>query len=451
MPQSHSRRFRPAKAQALAVALSLVSLRAQQPPAATEDPVQAWFAADPTTRGAFPDLGDDLTRDQVAKHRAELFAALRTGTSARQGRSLAEPAANAEAATEHALALGALSMPYVLFHKGERPANGWPLFLCLHGGGGNAEATGPHAWEVNTGEWRAQRMLAARRYPAPGLYFVPRMADDRQGRWWFDHNQQAFDTVIREAILFADVDPDRVYLLGISEGGYGAIRFAGNRPDRFAGCNGMAAAEPLATSPPETMRNVALRIDIGERDTMFDRVGLARTMGERLAALRAADPAGYVHEVAVQPGRGHGIDYVPGPRWLVDKVRTPRPDCVVWTVLPFHTQVALQCYWLALPERPSTMPLYLRATLREQRLELVAEVDDPEHAGKRVPAKSGRVLVRLDDGMADLDRELQVVVNGEARPAVRAHRRLATMVRTLAERGDPRLCFPAEIVVELAP
>lgn len=35
----------------------------------------------------------------------------------------------------------------------------------------------------------------------------------------------------------------------------------------------MAAANPLATSPPETMRNVELRIDIGKRDTMFDRIG----------------------------------------------------------------------------------------------------------------------------------------------------------------------------------
>lgn len=418
---------------------------------AASDPVRAWFATPPAQRSAFADLGEDLTREQVVQRRGELLAALRAGTLALGARQLAEPAASAEATTEHALALGALSMPYVLFHKGERPANGWPLFLCLHGGGGNAEATGPHAWDVNTGEWNAQRRLAARRYPANGLYFVPRMADDRQGRWWFDHNQQAFDTVIRDAILFADVDPDRVHLLGISEGGYGAIRFAGNRPDRFAACNGMAAAEPLATSPPENMRNVALRIDIGERDTMFDRVGLARTMGERLATLRAADPGGYVHELVVQPGRGHGIDYAPGPRWLVDKVRTPRPDRVVWTVLPFHTQVALQSYWLALPERPTTMPLYLRATVREQRLELVAEVDDPAHAGQRLPARSCRVLVRLDDGMADLDRDLEITVNGAKRPAVRPHRRLATMVHTLAERGDPRLCFPAEVVVDLAP
>lgn len=418
---------------------------------ATNDPVRAWFAAPPAERRAFADHGEDLTREQVVQRRGELLAALRAGTLSLGARQLAEPAASAEAATEHALALGALSMPYVLFQKGEHPANGWPLFLCLHGGGGNAEAPGPHAWDVNTGEWTAQRRLAARRYPANGLYFVPRMADDRQGRWWFDHNQQALDAVIRDAILFADVDPDRVHLLGISEGGYGAIRFAGNRPDRFAACNGMAAAEPLATSPPENMRNVALRIDIGERDTMFDRVGLARTMGERLARLRTADPGGYVHELAVQPGRGHGIDYAPGPRWLVDKVRTPRPDRVVWTVLPFHTQVALQSYWLSLPERPTTMPLYLRATLREQRLELVAEVDDPAHAGKRLPARSGRVLVRLDDGMADLDRELEITVNGTKRPAVRPHRRLATMVHTLAERGDPRLCFPAEVVVDLSP
>lgn len=413
--------------------------------------VRAWFADASPSRGAPPDTAQALSRDDAAKWLPQVVQAWHDAEAVADEVTLAPPADGPAAAAEQRLKIGDATMPYVLFTKGTRPANGWPMFLCLHGGGGNADASGPHAWDVNTGEWQAQRRLAARLYPSPGLYFVPRMPDDRQGRWWFQTCQRAFDAVIRTALRRFDVDPDRVYLLGISEGGYGAIRFAGNRPDRFAACNGMAAAEPLATSPPENMRNVALRIDIGERDTMFDRVGLARTMAERLAALRTADPGGYQHELVVQPGRGHGIDYAPGPRWLVDKVRTPRPQCVVWTVLPFDTQVALQSYWLALPERPPVLPLYLRATLRDQRLELVAEVDDPEHAGRRVPARNGRVLVRLDDGMVDLDLELQVVVNGGKRAAVQPHRRLATMVRTLAERGDPQLCFPAEVSVDLAP
>ena len=39
-------------------------------------------------------------------------------------------------------------------------------------------------------------------------------------------------------------------------------------------------------APPENMRNIAFRADIGEKDTMFDRVGLNRRYGQALEQLR---------------------------------------------------------------------------------------------------------------------------------------------------------------------
>lgn len=349
----------------------------------------------------------------------------------------------AKAMQPSVLKVGAFEFPYVLLVKGDKPANGWPLYLCLHGGGGNGEAKGPHAWQVNDGEWEAQKKLWARLYPSPGLYFIPRMADDRRGRWWQDHNQVAFDEVIRKAILFRDVDANRVYLMGISEGGYGAIRFAGNRPDRFAATGGMAAAEPLATSPPENMRNVGLRIDIGEQDTMYDRVGLARRMGERLAELKAADAAGYDFAVHVQPGRGHGIDYSLTPKWLSERVRNPRPARVTWLVQRFDSQVALRQYWLALEAAPAVMPLFVDAAIAGNRLEIHAEVRE---AGAKL---DGVLVVRLDDRLADLDRPIAIVVNGEERAAQTVVRSREVMERTLAERGDANACFCAELRVAL--
>lgn len=356
---------------------------------------------------------------------------------------LVPPATSTKSATRGELRIGEFTMPYVMLQKGERPEKGWPLWICLHGGGGNAEAKGPHEWTVNTREWEAQQKLFERAYSGAGLYFIPRMADDRRGRWWFDHNQRAFDEVIEKAIAFCDVDPDRVYLMGISEGGYGAIRFAGNRPDRFAACGGMAAAEPLSTSPPENMRNVAVRIDIGEKDSMFDRIGLARRMGAKLEELRAGDPEGYVHELHVQAGRGHGIDYSKTPKWLMDKARNARPTRVDWTVLPFDTTVDLRSYWLALRERPSRMPLRVTASRSGQRIEIQATHDDG------AASQDGTLLVRLDDSMCDLDQPVEIVVNGKVRTSVAPRRSIATIARTLDERGDPHGVYCAEIEVLL--
>ena len=230
--------------------LLLAGLRAQQ----EVDPLaaaRAWLSAPAAWKEPAPGASVTLTKGQVVQFLPQLLEALREGVRASGDATLRL----AGAEDPGMLTVGTFTFPYVLRTKGDRPAGGWPLYVCLHGGGGNDKATGPHEWSVNTGEWKAQQRLVEKLYPSPGLYFVPRMADDRQGRWWFDHNQEAFEDVVRQAILFHDVDPDRVYLLGISEGGYGAIRFAGNRPDRFAACNGMAAAEPLDTSPVENMRN----------------------------------------------------------------------------------------------------------------------------------------------------------------------------------------------------
>ncbi|MBK9384413.1 MAG: hypothetical protein IPN34_06280 [Planctomycetes bacterium] len=422
---------------------------AQEPPAAV---LEAWFAKPPTERGALPNAEMPLSRRDAEALVPQLWAACRAGAAQRAEDTLPalQPDELEKALEPTVLQIGAHAMPYVLLCKGEKPPGGWPLFLCLHGGGGNAEAKGPHAWEVNSREWQAQKILFQRVYQPAGLYLIPRMADDRQGRWYFDHNQQAFEELITKCLLFREVDANRVYLMGISEGGYGAIRFAGNRPDRFAATGGMAAAEPLGTSPPENMRNLGLRIDIGERDTLFDRIGLARRMGERLAELRAADPQGYDFVVNVQAGRGHGIDYSQTPPWLAARVRNPRPTRVVWTVQPFHTTVELQRYWLALDERPASMPLYLSATLRENQLHVTVEVEANEPGAGRVAAAGGTLRIRLDDRLADLDAPIEITVNGRERSAVQVVRRLEVMARTLTERLDPSYCFAAEIALDLA-
>jgi predicted esterase len=422
------------------------------------EPLTAWFATAPADRGTPPVPDQDLSADEVKALTPELWKACQEGAKALGWDQTLPPLPPTleemkknppkEPLRPSVLKIGDFTMPYVMLVKGEKPAAGWPLFIALHGGGGNDKAAGPHAWDVNTREWQAQMSLFERVYEPAGIYFIPRMADDRKGRWYLDHNQSAFEEVIRDSLLFRDVDPNRVYLLGISEGGYGAIRFAGNRPDRFAATNGMAAAEPLDTSPPENMRNVGLRIDIGEKDTMFDRVGLARRMGEKLAELKKDDPDGYDFLVNVQADRGHGIDYAEGPKWIAERVRDPWPKRVVWTVRPFDKSVALQNYWLALPERPARMPLFLTAEIKDNTIAITAETESDDKQS-RVPATEGTLLVRLNDNLVDLDKPVTLTVNGKALPATKPPRRLATMARTLVERHDPNHLFPAEISVPL--
>jgi predicted esterase len=423
--------------------------------AAAADRVEEWFATDPAARGGTPAAWD---AEVFETRQAAEAAVARVWHHYREGaRKLGwdKQIAALPPVLEEMLALpadqrpklepamvedGGKSMPYVLLAKGKKPEKGWPLVIALHGGGGTGEKLDhPHAWPVNTREWQAQMALFERVYPGDALYFIPRMADDNDGRWYYDYCQRMYDHIIRRAILFREVDPDRVYVTGISEGGYTAFRLPGNQPGRFAAAAAMAAAEPMENAPPENFRNTPLRCDIGENDTMFDRIGLARRFFERLDALRKEDPAGYVHHFEEQKGRGHGIDYAGGPAWMVKQVRDPRPKRLVWTVQALHQTVNLRNAWLMLDEVPSKLPVTLTAEIRGQSILLGAKDKDG------AAADGVKLRVLLDDRLVDLDREVIVSLNGSEFHRGRVKRTLGAIVRATAATGDPGTVFTAEI------
>ncbi|MGB0767451.1 MAG: hypothetical protein ACPGYV_07050, partial [Phycisphaeraceae bacterium] len=270
------------------------------------------------------DLPRGLSSEAIDAWRDSLWAAYRDGViraGNEQRLALGElPATMTQLAQEaeggrlriaaRRLRLGDFDMPFALIRREDSglPEAGRPMFICTHGGGQKADVDGPHAWNVNTREFQTQVQFAIRLYEPEGLYFVPRMADDRLGRWRHAHHQDQFELAIRHGILFWGVDPNRVYKLGVSQGGFASAILGVFMPDRFAGINPMAAGVGLG-NPAENLRNVATYTSVGERDTMFKRAPHAIVFHRRLDELREKDPAGYANHLDVQPGRGHGIDY----------------------------------------------------------------------------------------------------------------------------------------------
>lgn len=341
------------------------------------------------------------------------------------------------------LTIGDVQMPFLLVRREAQPApkEGRALYIALHGGGGNPRAAGPHDWPPNTQEWKTQAEFAVTLYPGEGIYFVPRMADDRQGRWHLAYDQDAFDKVIEHAIREWGVDSNRVYLMGISEGCFGTQILAPLMADRFAAACAMAGgiSEDM---PLENLRNVAFRTEVGENDTTFNRVGLAHRYHAALDEF-AKKWGGYTNVLNVQPGRGHGIDYAIGPKWMIQYVRDPRPKTVVWTDMAHDGRRRTASYWLGLAGSGLEGRLHLVAQLENGGVKLTAE------PGKTASFGDAKVRVMLDDSMLDLGRPVRIEVNGKAAEFPAPVRSIESLARTLAERGDPKLTFPA--VIELAP
>ena len=131
---------------------------------------------------------------------------------------------------------------FAIYKKGSRPAGGYPLFINLHGGGTMPEAKDAWGSLVNNREWKAAKYLGTKYADTPSLYFVPRMADDRRGRWYHKGEQTEFIRAWQLGVLSGDIDPNKTYIMGISEGGYGSFRMGPFFADYFAGAGPMAGS-----------------------------------------------------------------------------------------------------------------------------------------------------------------------------------------------------------------
>lgn len=347
---------------------------------------------------------------------------------------------------------GDLTMPYLFMSKGEKPASGWPMFICMHGGGRyhGKDKIEAHGWDINSREWQAQMSLTARVYKPAGLYFIPRMADDRKGRWWHKHNIDIFTRMIRHAILFNDVDPNKIYIMGISQGGYGSCHLAPFMADLFAGAGPMAGGMMTVT---ENLRNLPFRSDIGEHDTAYKRIELAQQLHDAIDKHKAKDPKGYKNVLAIQKGKGHGIDYSQSPSWLAGHTRNPRPEKIVWRC---HNKDGIyrdDFYWISVTETPEKGEYAITATLDKEKNKVVIDAEEvipsAEKGGEptRKPLESSQLVVHLDDSMLDLDKEVSIVLNGKEAFKGAVKRSRGNILRNIVKRGDINYAFPAEVVV----
>lgn len=122
-----------------------------------------------------------------------------------------------------------------------RADRAWPVILFLHGAG----ESGDNGLTQTLIGLPAAIRKNPERFPA--IAVLPQSSPKR---WWTDTIEQdqalaALDKSMREF----HADPDRVYLTGLSKGGFGTWHLAGREPGRFAAiapiCGGVALPKPL--------------------------------------------------------------------------------------------------------------------------------------------------------------------------------------------------------------
>jgi len=329
---------------------------------------------------------------------------------------------------EKRIKIGEHTMRFVSKDYGNKPTDGWSLFISLHGGGGAPAA-------VNESQWNNQFRLGDAYMPKNAIYLAPRAPTNTWNLWHEAHIDQFLDRLIENHVALEDVNPDSVFLMGYSAGGDGVYQLAPRMADRLAGA-AMMAGHPNEASPLG-LRNIAFAIHVGEHDGGYNRNSVAKEWAEKLEALRSADNRGYETQIQIHDNKGHWMDLqdrVAVP-WLQKFVRNPVPKRVVWQQ---DDVVHERFYWLALPAGMAKKGQHVTASIEGQIIS-IEKVD-----------KVDRFLVRLNDEMLDLDKPITVVsVDGSTLFEGKVVRLRETAKRTFATRRDKALTFFAELLINL--
>jgi pimeloyl-ACP methyl ester carboxylesterase len=218
-----------------------------------------------------------------------------------------------------------------LTYRGDRPA---PLLVYLSGGAGMALDG------VNT----ANDAIASTDY----LVIYPQAGD----YWWKPEVAQRLNAALRDTLNEFNVDRDRVYIAGFSNGGTGALYMAELWPQRFAAVVSLMGAgqcnEDVQKSLPH-LTNLPLLFVHGEKDARIP-ASCSKDTYDSLAGLhpRVAPQLRLLpdkeHELTLQSDDGLTLAF------LRDKIREPFPKriSIRLTDLSFPRQ-----YWVEVLEKKS--------------------------------------------------------------------------------------------------
>lgn len=335
-----------------------------------------------------------------------------------------------------------------------------PLVLYLHG-------SGPREMEWKTG-YKLGHYFSQE---VPGYYFVPQIPQEGQWYRWYQRSKQwAYERLLRLALTKDDVDPDQIYMIGISEGGYGSQRLASFYADYLAGAGPMAGGEPLKNAPAENCGNIAFSLLTGVQDKGFYRDELTYWTQQAFDSLQATYPDRFLHRVNLIPGYGHSIPYGLSLKWLKHFRRTAQPRHFLWEDFEMDGRHREGFYNLQVLER--SHPEQATSDRGRQMYQMDIEgqtvhlkVDDVAYTTTKTdtiwgiemrfvrqftPSTKGKLRLYLSEELVDLTKPVKVIVNGRETYCGKLKFDERWLRESLQLFGDPRRLFPAAIEVDLA-
>lgn len=240
-----------------------------------------------------------------------------------------------DAKGQQALVDALTTMKYTREVIGSPGASGYPVYIVLHGGG-NAKTV------ENDIQWRNMTIFYKQQI-RNGIHVAIRGLGDT----WDLNFTAAFhlllERLVENLILFGNADSNRIALLGFSAGGDGVYRLAPRLAQRFRAAN-MGGGHP-GDAKFGNLMNLPICLQIGERDTSYERSKMTADSGVKLDVLKAkyTGRTTYEHDVYIHPNAS--ADYLTAHWWWENSNASwPSPDLprqnvpIVWDWRNWLTQ-----------------------------------------------------------------------------------------------------------------
>lgn len=326
----------------------------------------------------------------------------------------------------------ALSVPLTY-----QPSKGYALVVCLHGAGFSGDAY-LERWQSRLSD---DYILVCPTYPS--------------GAWFTRPAENLVLAVMERVQAQYHVDPDRVFLTGMSNGGIGAWLIGMHHAQRFAGLAPMASGLDGVLMPfLANLRTTPVYIIHGAKDQVMP-VELSRAISRELAAI------GYPH-IYREHEREHpmsGGHFFPREElpdlvaWFNAQHRNPLPTSLTVVREASHFQ---SFGWVRIDATDQIAAF--SDDLVSKRDELTkkkryARLDVSVTGPNRIEVETGlvqRYTLFLNDQLVDVSKPVTVVTNKQVSFEGMVTPTVETLLRQARARKDPRQLFTVQLAIQVS-
>jgi pimeloyl-ACP methyl ester carboxylesterase len=317
-----------------------------------------------------------------------------------------------------------------------RPDKEYALVVCLHGAGFTGDAY-LERWQTRLGE---DYILAC-----PTLI---------QGTWWTRTAEDLVLATIRVVTAKYRIDPDRIFLTGMSNGGIGTYLIGSHHATRFAGLAPMAAGLDDVLMPfVENLRHTPVYIIHGSKDEVMP-VEMSRSMDKELT--RLGYPHVYREHEKIHPmAGGHFFPREELPElvaWFGAQRRTAVPSSL--TVVRDATHLT-SFGWVRIDATDRIAAF--SENLIDRRDETIvnriyARLEAAVVAPNRIEVKTQRIRrysLFLNEDMIDTSKPVTVLTDGRVSYDGPVTTAVEVLLREARHRQDPHQLFPIRLTINV--